>query len=94
MESRSLGDQRNSAGPVRWRPCHRICLLRSSARSACFDLRVALRSQSHFSATTFILGRVDDAINQLVCIPTHGYEPTREAAMAAFAKTWRREQCS
>jgi hypothetical protein len=21
----------------------------------------------------------------------HGYEPTREAAMAAFAKTWRRE---
>jgi hypothetical protein len=23
--------------------------------------------------------------------PTHGYEPTREAAMAAFAKTWRRE---
>jgi hypothetical protein len=24
-------------------------------------------------------------------IPTHGYEPTREAAMAAFAKSWRRE---
>jgi hypothetical protein len=23
--------------------------------------------------------------------PTHGYEPTREAAMAAFAKRWRRE---
>ena len=23
--------------------------------------------------------------------PTHGYEPTREAAMAAFAKTWRRQ---
>jgi hypothetical protein len=22
---------------------------------------------------------------------THGYEPTREAAMAAFAKSWRRE---
>ncbi len=22
--------------------------------------------------------------------PTHGYEATREAAMAAFAKTWRR----
>jgi hypothetical protein len=21
----------------------------------------------------------------------HGYEPTREAAMAAFAKSWRRE---
>jgi hypothetical protein len=23
--------------------------------------------------------------------PTHGYGPTREAAMAAFAKSWRRE---
>jgi hypothetical protein len=23
--------------------------------------------------------------------PTHGYKPTREAAMAAFAKSWRRE---
>jgi len=23
-------------------------------------------------------------------MPTHGYEPTREAAMAAFAKSWRR----
>ena len=24
--------------------------------------------------------------------PTHGYEPTREAAMAAFAKSWRRQK--
>jgi len=23
--------------------------------------------------------------------PTHGYEATREAAMTAFAKSWRRE---
>jgi hypothetical protein len=23
--------------------------------------------------------------------PTHGYEPTREAAMAAFARSWRRD---
>jgi hypothetical protein len=23
--------------------------------------------------------------------PTHGYEPTREAAMARFAKSWRRQ---
>jgi hypothetical protein len=23
--------------------------------------------------------------------PTHRYEPTREAAMTAFAKSWRRE---
>ena len=26
--------------------------------------------------------------------PTHGYAATREAAMAAFAKSWRREQTS
>src|SRR5262249_38059005 len=26
--------------------------------------------------------------------PTHGYAATREAAMAAFAKSWRREGCS
>jgi hypothetical protein len=24
------------------------------------------------------------------CTPTHGYEPTHEAAMGAFAKSWRR----
>jgi hypothetical protein len=24
-------------------------------------------------------------------MPTHGYEPTREEVMAAFAKSWRRE---
>jgi hypothetical protein len=23
--------------------------------------------------------------------PTHGYEPTREAAMQAFARSWKRE---
>jgi hypothetical protein len=26
--------------------------------------------------------------------PTHGYEPRREAAMAAFAKSWRREEAN
>jgi hypothetical protein len=25
------------------------------------------------------------------CTPTHGYEATREAALVAFAKSWRRE---
>jgi hypothetical protein len=33
---------------------------------------------------TLALGHHDDRA------PTHGYEATREAAMAAFAKTWRR----
>jgi hypothetical protein len=26
--------------------------------------------------------------------PTHGYEPTREAGMAAFAGNWPAEQCA
>jgi hypothetical protein len=26
------------------------------------------------------------------CTPTHGYEATREAAMAAFRKSWQRDQ--
>jgi hypothetical protein len=34
---------------------------------------------------TFAYGQHEDRT------PTHGYEATREAAMAAFAKSWRRE---
>jgi hypothetical protein len=34
---------------------------------------------------TLALGQHEDRT------PTHGYEPTREAAMAAFAKSWRRQ---
>jgi hypothetical protein len=31
------------------------------------------------------------ALHTRTAQPTHGYEPTREIAMAAFAKSWRRE---
>jgi hypothetical protein len=31
------------------------------------------------------------AARRIAGTPTHGYEPSREAAMAAFAKSWRRE---
>jgi len=34
---------------------------------------------------TLVFGQREDRT------PTHGHEPTREAAMAAFAKSWRRE---
>jgi hypothetical protein len=34
---------------------------------------------------TLVLGHHEDRT------PTHGYEATREAAMAAFAKSWRLE---
>jgi hypothetical protein len=30
-------------------------------------------------------------MGRLAFTPTHGYEPTREAAMVPFAKSWRRE---
>jgi hypothetical protein len=32
------------------------------------------------------------ASDPIADIPNRGYEPAREAAMAAFAKSWRREQ--
>jgi hypothetical protein len=31
---------------------------------------------------------------KLLVTPIHGYEPTREAAMAAFAKSWRRNDAA
>ena len=34
---------------------------------------------------------VEQMVDLRIRTPTHGYEPTREAAMAAFAKGWRRE---
>jgi hypothetical protein len=34
---------------------------------------------------------VDARLRQHARWPTHGYEPTREAAMAAFAKSWRQQ---
>jgi hypothetical protein len=40
------------------------------------------------------MNRALDNITEIVRVPgvtTHGYEPRREAAMAAFAKSWRRE---
>jgi hypothetical protein len=36
-------------------------------------------------ASTLTFGQPEDRT------PTHGYEATRDAAMAAFAKSWRRE---
>jgi len=38
-----------------------------------------------FDRTTLAYGHHEDRS------PTHGYEPTREAAMAAFAKSWRND---
>ena len=45
-------------------------------------------TQSNYSGTN---GRIEDS--HLAGVDaTHGYEPTREAAMAAFAKSWRRRK--
>jgi hypothetical protein len=42
-------------------------------------------TRRHAVAWTLAFGHHEDRT------PTHGYEPTREAAMAAFAKSWRWE---
>jgi hypothetical protein len=48
-----------------------------------FRQTFARRSQLHM---------LSDAFRQHQdCMPTHGYAATREAAMAAFAKSWRRD---
>jgi hypothetical protein len=47
----------------------------------------------------FVIGRIFKSIASppgtprawTMASPTHGYEPTREAAMQAFARSWRRE---
>jgi hypothetical protein len=45
----------------------------------------AFRHRPSGDAWTLAFGRHEDRT------PTHGYAATREAAMAAFAKSWRRE---
>jgi hypothetical protein len=30
-------------------------------------------------------------VGRVMVTPTHGFEPTREAAMTAFARSWRRQ---
>jgi hypothetical protein len=35
-------------------------------------------------------GTLREALHGLPALMAHGYEQTREAAMAAFAKSWRR----
>jgi hypothetical protein len=45
-------------------------------------------------ARAVLFANIMTAIRGPVCLmggAAHGYEPTREAAMAAFAKNWRRE---
>ena len=38
-----------------------------------------------------VVGRITLLLYHEGRTPTHGYEPTRETAMAAFAKCWRRD---
>jgi hypothetical protein len=48
-------------------------------------MKAAASPEGTPSMWTLIFGYHEDRT------PTHGYEPTREAAMAACAKSWRRE---
>jgi hypothetical protein len=48
-------------------------------------MKAAAKPADAFWLWTLAYGQHEDRT------PTHGYEATREAAMAAFAKSWRRE---
>jgi hypothetical protein len=48
-------------------------------------IRVAAAPKGTLWMWTLAFGHHEDRT------PTHSYEPTREAAMAAFAKSWRRD---
>ena len=50
-----------------------------------FTTKQDLRDNYPFGMWTLAFGHHEDRT------PTHGYEATREAAMAAFARSWRRE---
>jgi hypothetical protein len=53
---------------------------------------LVVRHKSTLSATTLLWdGLVMRSIKLPDRMPTHGYAATREAAMAALAKSWRRE---
>ena len=58
---------------------HRLATLGCPARLHVASLRRALRRADRNRQA------------RQVVLATHGCEPTREAAMAAFAKSWRRE---
>ena len=75
---------RAQAAAQAWRPNDYEVVGRrigSSGASCCPMLR---RPRGH-GCGRWITSSIEDRT------PTHGYEATREAAMAAFAKSWRRE---
>ena len=53
-----------------------------------WSLQVLDRLTPEYDARTAV---VAPPPRRIVGTPTHGYAATREAAMAAFAKSWRRE---
>jgi hypothetical protein len=58
-------------------------LSRVASRAGLVGLRQTFVRPSHLLMLSDAFGQHEDRT------PTQGYEPTREAAMAAFAKSWR-----
>jgi hypothetical protein len=61
-----------------------VPLLSRFARAGLVTLRQTFVRRSHAWMWTLAFGHHEDRT------PTHGYAATREAAMTAFAKSWRR----
>jgi hypothetical protein len=56
-------------------------------------VRAYMKKEPNLRSVCYTMGErlTMRSISFPVCAPTHGYEATREAAMAALAKSWRRE---
>jgi hypothetical protein len=69
---------------------------RASAPRGCRDSHVSRRRRGAAKATEAAAPEATEAATaaprRIAGTPSHGYEATREAAMAAFAKSWRREE--
>src|SRR5262249_42231058 len=67
-------------------PLDRFLALMGSER-----LRTSKTHATGFGALPAVVRTRSDTVIRRIARPTHGYAETREAAMAAFAKSWRRE---
>jgi hypothetical protein len=78
-----------SGSSVRLR-CHHIVALIANASELCCRCRTA-SANVRFTLTFDNGARSASSRAAAAGTPTCGYEPTRTAAMAAFAKSWRGE---
>jgi hypothetical protein len=75
-----------TASAALWKHCRR-----GASRTAVVTWPATVGRQAPRKASLLSAPGLDTATEHEDRTPTHGYAATREAAMAAFAKSWRRE---